>query len=208
MAYPSAATWRRWLSANHKASTGVWIRFFKKSSGVSTVTYAEALPVALAHGWIDGPLKKYDDHSWIHKFCPRRPRSLWSKRNRDLAEALIKSGKMKPAGLKEVEAAKADGRWDRTYDSPSQMQIPEDFVIALAKNKKACRFFQTLNKTNRYAIAWRLQTAKKPQTREKRMSAIIQMLAEGKAFHPLPKNARTTNPAVSSSLRVASRPAR
>jgi uncharacterized protein YdeI (YjbR/CyaY-like superfamily) len=183
MAFPSAKEWERWLAKRHAGSTGIWLRFFKKRSGIASVTHAEALAAALCFGWIDGQLKKYDEDSWLRKFAPRRPRSTWSKRNRELVEQLAEAGKMSPAGLKEVEAAKADGRWDRAYDSPSKMTVPEDFLKELSKNKTARTFFETLNKANTYAIAWRLQTAKSPDTRKRRMSAIIEMLAKGKKFH-------------------------
>jgi uncharacterized protein YdeI (YjbR/CyaY-like superfamily) len=183
MAFASAKDWETWLAQSHADSTGVWVRFFKKGSGVVTVTHSEVLSAALCYGWIDGQLKKHDEQSWLHRFAPRRPRSMWSKRNRGLVEQFVKAGKMMPAGLKEVEAAKADGRWDRAYDSPSKMTTPEDFLKELAKNKKALAFFGTLNKANTYAIAWRLQTAKKPETRERRMRAIIEMLAKRKELH-------------------------
>lgn len=159
------------------------MRLFKKDSGVATVTYAEALDEALCHGWIDGQLDKYDDKSWLRKFTPRRPKSFWSKRNIEHVNRLIDAGKMKPAGLKEVEAAKADGRWGRAYDSPSAMQVPDDFLTELSKHKKAQAFFKTLNKANTYAIAWRLQTAKRPETRAKRMQAILAMLKRGEKLH-------------------------
>jgi uncharacterized protein YdeI (YjbR/CyaY-like superfamily) len=182
-AFPSAKEWRQWLAKNHENPQGVWLRFFKKGSGVASVTHAEALADALRYGWIDGPLKKHDEESWLHKFVPRRPKSLWSKRNREIVERLTEAGKMMAAGLKEVEEAKADGRWDKAYDSPSKMRVPDDFMKELSKNKKARTFFGTLNKANTYAIAWRLQTAKKPETREKRMKTIIEMLAAGKPLH-------------------------
>jgi uncharacterized protein YdeI (YjbR/CyaY-like superfamily) len=183
LSFPSAAAWRRWLAQTHADSGGVWVRFFKKSSANKSLTHEEALGVALCYGWIDGQLKKYDEESWLHKFTPRRSASIWSKRNRELAESLIAAGKMRAAGLKEVSLAKADGRWHRAYDSPGKMTVPEDFLERLSKNKKAMRFFETLNRANNYAIAWRLQTAKKPETREKRMQVIIEMLAEGRTFH-------------------------
>lgn len=167
-AFASAKEWEQWLAKNHASSRGVWLRFFKKDSGVASVTHAEALDEALCYGWIDGQLKKYDETSWLRKFTPRRPKSIWSKRNRALVERLTKAGKIRPPGLKEVNAAKADGRWDKAYDFPSKMTMPEDFLKALSKNNKARIFFETLNKANTYAIAWRLQTAKKPETREKR----------------------------------------
>jgi uncharacterized protein YdeI (YjbR/CyaY-like superfamily) len=161
----------------------VWLRLFKKGSGVASVTHAEALAAALCYGWIDGQLKRHDEESWLRKFTSRRPQSVWSKRNRELVDQLAKAGKMRAAGLKEVEAAKSDGRWSRAYDSPRNMMVPEDFRKELSKSKKAQMFFETLNKANTYAIAWRLQTAKKPETREKRMKAIIEMLGKGKALH-------------------------
>jgi len=183
LTFPAARDWERWLAKNAARSKGVWLQFFKKGSGMTSITYADALDVALCFGWIDGQIKSHDEQSWIQKFTPRRPRSMWSRRNRDLIERLTNSGKMRPAGLKEVEAAKADGRWDRAYDSPSKMTVPEDFLKALAKNPKAMKFFKTLNKANTYAITWRLQTAKRPETRQKRMKEFIEMLAAGKKLH-------------------------
>jgi len=173
-----------WLAKHHAASTGIWIRLFKNKSGVTSITYSEALDVALCYGWIDGQKKTYDTESWLQKFTPRRPKSIWSKRNREHIARLEKSGKMKAAGIQQVEAAKADGRWEQAYDSPSNMVVPADFLKELARNKKAEFFFKTLNKTNTYAIAWRLQTAKKTETRDKRMKAILEMLKKGEKFHP------------------------
>lgn len=172
-----------WLAKHHEASTGIWIRFFKKNSDVTSITYAEALDIALCYGWIDGQKKTYGTASWLQKFTPRRPKSIWSKRNREHIERLEKSGKMKAAGIKQVEAAKADGRWERAYDSSINMVVPADFLAKLAKNKKAETFFKTLNKANTYAIVWRLQTAKKPETRDKRMKIILEMLEKGEKFH-------------------------
>lgn len=173
-----------WLAKHNASSTGIWVRLFKKKSDVTTITYSEALDVALCYGWIDGQKKPYDTESWLQKFTPRRPKSIWSKRNREHIERLEKSGEMKAAGIKQVEAAKTDGRWEQAYDSSSNMVVPADFLKELAKNKKAETFFKTLNKTNTYAIVWRLQTAKKPETRDKRMKAIIEMLTNGGKFHP------------------------
>jgi uncharacterized protein YdeI (YjbR/CyaY-like superfamily) len=150
---------------------------------IASVSHAEALAVALCYGWIDGQLKKHDEESWLRKFTPRRPNSIWSKRNCEIVDELLAAGKMKSAGLREVAAAKQDGRWDRAYDSPSKMTVPADFMKKIAGNKKARLFFDTLSKANIYAIAWRLQTAKKPETRERRMKAIIAMLAKSKTFH-------------------------
>lgn len=183
MAFASQREWARWLAKNHADSTGVWVRFFKKAGGTPSMSHAEALLVALCYGWIDGQLKGHDEQSWLHKFTPRRVKSIWSKRNRDLAEQLAAAGKMKRPGREEMAAAKADGRWDKAYDSPSHMTVPADFLRELAKNAKARSFFKTLNKANRYAIAWRLQTAKTPETRDKRMKTIIAMLGKGRAFH-------------------------
>jgi len=173
----------KWLEKNHASSKGIWLRLFKKESGEKFVTYKEALDEMLCHGWIDGQVKKYDDKSWIRKFTPRGSKSIWSKINTDHIERLTKEGRMKANGLAEVEKAKADGRWHKAYDSPTEMKMPDDFMKAVSKNKKAKIFFESLNKANKYAIGWRLQTAKKPETREKRMQIILQMMAEGKKFH-------------------------
>ena len=159
------------------------LRIYKKDSAVATVTYAEALDQALCFGWIDGQKKPYDAQSWLQKFTPRRPNSAWSKKNTQHAERLIASGEMSPAGSKEVNSAKADGRWTVAYDSFANATIPEDFLEALARDRKALAFFETLNKTNLYAIAYRLQTAKKPETRARRMLAIIEKLSRGEKFH-------------------------
>lgn len=181
--FPSSKAWERWLAREHDTSRGVWLRFCKQGAAAESVSYADALAVALCYGWIDGQVKKYDHESWLRKFTPRRAKSIWSKRNRELAERLIAAERMRPAGLREIAAAKADGRWDRAYDAPSKMVVPEDFLRQLAKNQKALAFFKTLNKANTYAISWRLQTAKKPETRERRARAILEMLAERKSFH-------------------------
>lgn len=183
IAFKSQKEWERWLDRNHSKPDGVWVQFFKKDSGIKALVYAEALDGALCYGWIDGQSKSYDEKSWIQKFTQRRSRSIWSKRNRENIERLIKAGKMKPAGLKEVEAAKADGRWERAYESPGSMEVPADFKKKLSKYKKAKTFFETLNKTNKYAIAWRLETAKKPETRERRMKVILEMLKKGQKIH-------------------------
>jgi uncharacterized protein YdeI (YjbR/CyaY-like superfamily) len=182
-AFESAREFEQWLAKNHAESTGIWLRFFKKNSSVLSVSYDEALDAAICFGWIDGQLKKHDEKSWLRKFTPRRPKSVWSKRNRAHAERLITGGKMQAAGLREVEAAKQDGRWQAAYDSASEMEIPDDFVKELAKNKRAKAFFETLNRANVYAIVWRLQTAKKPETRQKRLATILAMLAKEQKFH-------------------------
>ena len=181
--FSSHEKWEAWLSKNHNDPIGIWLRMFKKDSGIKSVRYAEALDVALCYGWIDGQAKKHDTDSWIQKFTPRRKRSIWSKRNQEHVARLIKEKKMTAMGLKEIEAAKADGRWDQAYDSPANMKIPEDFLKALSKNKKAEAFFKTLSKSNTYAIAWKLQTAKKPETRERRMKLLLDMLAKEEKLH-------------------------
>lgn len=184
LTFSSTQEFTSWLAKHHKESLGIWIRLFKIKSGIPTITYAEALDVALCYGWIDGQKKPYDTESWLQKFTPRRRKSIWSKRNREHVERLNKLGMMKAAGIEEVEAAKADGRWEQAYESSSKMIVPKDFLNELAKNKKAEAFFKTLNKTNIYSIVWRLQTAKKAETRDKRMKAILEMLKKGEKFHP------------------------
>lgn len=175
--------WRRWLEQNHNISKGVWLRFYKKASGVESLNYSEALDEALCFGWIDGQANKYDDASYLQKFTPRRSRSNWSKRNIEHISRLEKEGKMTPAGWKEVEAAKADGRWELAYDSQSNSTVPEDFLQQLLNDKKALTFFESLTKANKFAITYRLQTAKKPETRQRRMQAILEMLSKGEKFH-------------------------
>jgi uncharacterized protein YdeI (YjbR/CyaY-like superfamily) len=180
--FKTAKTFETWLKKNH-GTNGLWLKIFKKNSGKKTVSYAEALDVALCYGWIDGQKQAHDEHAWLQKFSPRGTKSIWSKINIGHVERLIKEGRMRPAGLKAIEQAKADGRWEKAYDSPSKMTIPEDFLKELSKNKKAHAFFLSLNKTNLFSIGFRLQTAKKQETREKRMKAIIEMLAKGEKFH-------------------------
>jgi uncharacterized protein YdeI (YjbR/CyaY-like superfamily) len=176
-------SWEFWLEQNHLASKGIWLKFYKKGSGVTTVKYGDALDVALCYGWIDGQLASFDENAYIQKFTPRKPKSIWSKKNIERIERLQKEGKLKPSGLKVAETAKADGRWSRAYDSPANMTVPQDLLIEISKNKKTLDFFNSLNRANKYAIIWRLQTAKKPETRARRMLAIIKMLESGKKFH-------------------------
>jgi uncharacterized protein YdeI (YjbR/CyaY-like superfamily) len=183
MSFISSRDFRTWLEKYHSQSDGVLLRIYKKDSGVATVTYAEALDQALCFGWIDGQKKPYDKQSWLQKFTPRRPKSGWSKINTRHVVRLTKIGAMTPAGLEAVEAAKADGRWKAAYDSFVNAAVPNDFLRELARNKKANAFFATLNNTNLYSITYRLQTAKKPETREKRMRAIIEKLTRGEKFH-------------------------
>jgi uncharacterized protein YdeI (YjbR/CyaY-like superfamily) len=161
------------VEKNHSDSPGVWLRFYKKISGVSSVNYDLALDEALCFGWIDGQLKSFDEQSYLQRFTPRRVRSVWSKRNIENVMRLEKEGRMRPSGTREADAAKADGRWNIAYDSPSGMTIPDDLMEALSKDSKSAGFFNNLSRANKYAITWRLQTAKKPETREKRMKGVL-----------------------------------
>ena len=183
VAFKTAKTFEKWLEKNYENSNGLWLKIFKKDSGEKTISYAEALDVALCYGWIDSQKKAFDEQAWLQKFCPRRPKSIWSKINIGHVERLISEGRMRSAGLKAIEKAKEDGRWEKAYDSPKQMTIPEDFLKELSKNKKAAAFFKSLNKTNLFSIGFRLQTAKKQETRDKRMTEIINMLAKGEKYH-------------------------
>lgn len=168
-----------WLDKNHGLSNGIWLKIFKKDSGIKTVSYSEALDVALCYGWIDSQKQKFDEESWLQKFSPRTSKSIWSKVNIGYVERLIKLGKMKPAGIAAVEKAKADGRWDKAYDSPSKMSVPDDFLLELSENKKAEKSFKELGKTSLFSIGFRLHTAKKTETREKRIKEIIKKLENG-----------------------------
>lgn len=176
MHFHSRAEWAEWLKEYHATERGVWVRLAKRASKLPSVTRDESLEVALCYGWIDGQARSHDDDSWLQKFTPRTKRSVWSKRNREHAERLIASGQMQPAGLAEVRAAQADGRWERAYDSPSTATIPEDFQRALEAHPQAREFFETLSGTNRYAILHGIQTAVKPETRARRIEKFIEML--------------------------------
>lgn len=180
--FKDAAAFEKWLG-KHASTAGLWLKIAKKDSGIVSITYAEALDVALCHGWIDGQKKGSDESYFLQRFTPRRPRSLWSKINIGHVERLTAAGRMRPNGLREVEAARADGRWDAAYASASSMDVPEELANALAKNRKAAAFFETLDKTNRYAFCWRVQTAKKPETRLARAEKFVAMLAKGEKLH-------------------------
>ena len=184
ISFASAAEWETWLEQNHAASHGVWLRMFKKGSGHESVNHPGALDVALCFGWIDGQARPHDEESWLQKFTPRRPRSAWSRRNTEKVERLISEGRMRPSGLQEVETAKLDGRWQKAYDSPAKSKVPDDFLRALDTAPQARAFFDTLNKRNTFAIAYRLQTARKPETREKRIRQFVEMLAKGEKLYP------------------------
>jgi uncharacterized protein YdeI (YjbR/CyaY-like superfamily) len=182
--FESKKKWADWLAKQHDKFTGVWLKIAKKESGIASVTYDEALESALCYGWIDGQKKGFDNKYWLQKFTPRGPKSIWSKINTEKAERLIASGEMKPTGLKAIEAAKKDGRWDAAYVSQKNISIPDDFQAALDKNKKAKAFFATLNSVNRYAILFRIVTAKKAETRAKRIQQFVEMLARNEKLYP------------------------
>jgi uncharacterized protein YdeI (YjbR/CyaY-like superfamily) len=189
LAFASQDEWRAWLAEHHADSDGVWIRFAKKASGIPTVVYAEALEVALAYGWIDGQVKSIDERWYRQRWTPRRARSKWSKINRAAAERMIERGEMQPAGLAEVERAKADGRWAAAYDAPTTAAVPDDLRSALDADPAAARFFESLDSNNRYAILHRIQDAKRPETREKRIATFVAMCSRGETIHP-PRRAR------------------
>ena len=182
--FETAAAFAVWLEEDHEESDGIWIKFAKKASGIATVTYKEVLSVALAYVWIDGQVKRIDDDWYRQRWTPRRARSVWSKINRAAAEAMIERGEMKPAGLAEVERAKADGRWERAYDSPKTAEVPADLRAALDADPAAAEFFAGLDSINRYAILHRLQEAKKPETRARRIEKFVAMLARGETLYP------------------------
>jgi len=178
----SAAFWR-WLERNHASEPELWLKIFKKGSGQKTITWEEAVVEALCWGWIDGVKKSFDDEAYLQRFTTRRKSSNWSKRNREHAERLIAEGRMQEPGMAHVRAAQADGRWEAAYAPPSEMTVPEDFLAALEKRPAAKTFFETLNKQNRYAIAYRLQTAKKSETRQKRFEQFLVMLEKGEKLY-------------------------
>ncbi len=176
--FKSQAAWGAWLDKHHGTSRGVWLSIAKVSSGIASVSYDEALDMALCYGWIDGQKQSHDTSSWLQKFTPRASRSIWSKRNREKAQQLIRGGRMKPAGLREVARAKRDGRWDAAYDSPRQAGVPSDLQASLDNHPKAKAFFATLDSRNRYAILHRLQTARRAESRASRIEQFIGMLAK------------------------------
>lgn len=176
------AAWETWLEANHTVSSGLWLKISKKASGIASVTYAEALDTALCYGWIDGQKKSHDEQHFLQKFTPRRKNSTWSKRNVGKIAELIEAGRMKPGGQREVDAAKADGRWDRAYSSPSNIQVPADLEAALNRNKKAKTFFEALNKSKRYMILVRIEMVKRPETRKRKIDEFVAMLADHKTL--------------------------
>ncbi|HYI81184.1 MAG TPA: YdeI/OmpD-associated family protein [Thermoleophilaceae bacterium] len=181
--FPSPAEWESWLEQNHADAAGLWLKIAKKASGIETVTHAEALDVALCFGWIDGQRGRLDDQWFLQRFTPRRARSRWSQINRDKVEQLIADGKMRPAGLREIERAKADGRWDAAYASQSTIEVPDDLQQALDVNPAAKKFFATLSGSNRYAVLYRIHDAKRADTRTRRIEKFVAMLARGETIH-------------------------
>lgn len=180
--FRDANVWEKWL-LRHGKTPGLWLKIAKKATGVPSVTYHEALNVALCHGWIDGQRRAYDEIFFLQRFTPRRPRSLWSKTNVEKVENLIEQGKMHAAGLSEVERAKADGRWEAAYGGARNMETPHELITALAGDPIARAFFEKLDKTNRYAFCWRVQTAKRPETRTARAQKFAAMLGRGEKLH-------------------------
>ncbi len=176
--------WATWLKNNYNKSSGVWLQLARKDAGVQSVAYTEAIEVALCFGWIDGQKKAHSEKYWLQKFTPRSAKSTWSKINKAKALALIKAGKMKPPGLKEIERAKDDGRWNAAYDSAAKSAVPSDLQSALDGNTRAGSFFATLDRRNRYAVLFRIQTARNAETRAKKISQFVQMLERHEKVHP------------------------
>jgi uncharacterized protein YdeI (YjbR/CyaY-like superfamily) len=180
--FASVEAWERWLAKNHENAPGVWIRFAKKGSGIESVNYKEALDAALCYGWIDSQTKKYDDNTYLQKWTPRTRKSMWSKINREKVAVLIENGQMKAAGLAEIEHAKADGRWEAAYDSPANATVPEDLQNALNKSERAKAAFEELTKSQRYSILFRIQTAKRAETRAKRIQQFVEQLEKDESL--------------------------
>jgi uncharacterized protein YdeI (YjbR/CyaY-like superfamily) len=184
ISFATQQDWEAWLEERYADARGVWLKIAKKEACAPSVSYAEALESALCYGWIDGQKAAFDEQYWLQKFTPRGPKSTWSKNNCEKATALLASGRLRPAGIRQVELAKADGRWDAAYESQSKITVPDDFQRELDNNQQAREFFDTLNNANRYAILYRIQTAKRPETRAARISKFITMLADHQKIHP------------------------
>lgn len=177
-------SWEQWLERNHAKSSGIWVRMAKKASGRKSVSMTEAVEVALCYGWIDSRGRSDGPDFMLGRFTPRAKRSMWSKINQEKVLELIREGRMRPAGLAEIDRAKADGRWDRAYEPASRATVPPDLRAALDRDAKAKRFFATLDAQNRYAILFRLQTAKRPETRARRIERFVAMLSDGEKLYP------------------------
>ena len=184
IAFASREAWDAWLSAQPADAKGLWLKLARKSSGIQSVSRDEAVDTALCHGWIDGQLDSFDENHWLVRFTPRKPTSIWSEKNRARALELVKLGRMRPAGMREIERARSDGRWDEAYASQRTAELPEDLAAALAGNPKANAFFATLNRVNRFSILHRTHTAKKPETRAARIAKFVAMLAKGETIYP------------------------
>ena len=180
--FDTPAKLEAWIDEHGEDSDGIWLKFAKKDSGIESVVYAEAVEIALSYGWIDGQAKRHDDHHYLQRFTPRRSRSKWSKINREKAERLMAEGRMRPAGLREVERAKEDGRWDEAYDSPSTATVPDDFLAALDAEPAAAEFFASLGSARRYSFLYRITDAKRPETRAKRIAEYVELLARGETL--------------------------
>jgi len=185
LAFASQKAWHDWLAEHHRTSEGLWLKIAKKDSKIPSVTYAEALESALCYGWIDGQKQKCDDEFWLQKFTLRKPKSIWSAVNRQKALDLIEAGKMQPPGLAAIEAAKANGLWDNAYSSSSTAIVPEDLLQALAPFPEALAFFEALNRSNRYSILFRLETARKPETRQRKIAEMVERMKNEQLYHPL-----------------------
>ncbi|GAQ69417.1 YdeI/OmpD-associated family protein [Streptomyces turgidiscabies] len=185
--FESAEAFEAWLGENHTASPGIWLKLRKKGPGIVALTYAQALDVALCYGWIDGQKAAVDDGWWLQRFTPRRPRSRWSKVNCGKVAVLIEQGRMRPQGLAEIDRAKADGRWEAAYDSARTATVPDDLAAALQADPAAAASFETLDRQNRYAILYRIQDAKKAETRARRIQTYVEMLAKGEKLLPQPR---------------------
>jgi uncharacterized protein YdeI (YjbR/CyaY-like superfamily) len=184
LSFATARAWTEWLATHHASSRGLWLKIAKQGTDLESVTYSEALDGALAWGWIDGQKRTFDDAWWLQRFTPRTTKSAWSKINRAKVETLIGAGTMAAPGLAEVERAKRDGRWDRAYDGARSSSVPADLAAAFARNARARAFFETLDAANRYAILYRVQTAKKPETRAERIMRFVALCARHETIHP------------------------
>jgi len=191
--FRNAKAFEAWLKKNHAKSDGLWLRIAKRGADEPSVTYPEAVEIALCWGWIDGQKKGLDEQHFLQRFTPRRARSIWSKINVDKVAALVEAGRMQAPGHAQVEAAKADGRWAKAYDGAKTSTVPDDLVAALAANPPAEAFFATINATNRYATLWRIQTAVKPETRARRIAQLVDMLARGEVFHIFKPKAKSAS---------------
>lgn len=189
--FKSQDAWAKWLETNHAKSPGIWMRIAKKDGGLTSVNYAEALDVALCHGWIDGQKRPLDEASWLQRFTPRGARSMWSTINKGKAKTLIESGRMRPSGMAAIESAKTDGRWDAAYGPSSTAEVPPELRAALDRSPKAKAFFETLRGANRYALIYRVHTAKKAETKAKRVADFIARLERGETIHQAAKKKRS-----------------